>query len=93
MSLQQMQVNLVQWKCKINLIPCNPISGRDFKPSNDHNLNRFESLLRKKGFRVTVRKTRGDDINAACGQLANTALKTNKTISKIPVVSSTDTGI
>lgn len=90
---QELVKLLSNLKCKINLIPCNPISGRDFKPSNDHNLNRFESLLRKKGFRVTVRKTRGDDINAACGQLANTALKTNKTISKIPVVSSTDTGI
>lgn len=55
--------------CKINLIPFNafPCSGYD-RPSNNA-VRRFQEILQQKGFNVTVRKTRGDDINAACGQL------------------------
>ena len=56
-------------ECKINLIPFNPFpnSGYD-KPSNNQ-VRRFQKVLADDGYTVTVRTTRGDDIDAACGQL------------------------
>ena len=67
--------------CKINLIPFNPHPGSDYdKPSNSR-VDRFQKTLMKYGFTVTIRKTRGDDIDAACGQLAGDVLdKTKRTL-------------
>lgn len=56
--------------CKINLIPFNPFPGTDFKRVTNTALNRFRDILHRDGYTVTVRTTRGDDIAAACGQLA-----------------------
>ena len=54
---------------KINLIPFNPFPGIKYiKPSNNQ-IHRFRETLAGYGYTVTVRKTRGDDIDAACGQL------------------------
>ena len=55
---------------KINLIPFNPFSGNDFRRSAAATIGQFQSRLRNRGLIVTTRKTRGDDIDAACGQLA-----------------------
>lgn len=55
---------------KLNLIPFNPFSGTDYKRSKSEQISLFKDYLAKKGFNVTVRKTRGEDIDAACGQLA-----------------------
>jgi 23S rRNA (adenine2503-C2)-methyltransferase len=55
--------------CKINLIPFNPFPGSDFRRSQEGAINKFRDILLKAGFVATVRKTRGDDIDAACGQL------------------------
>ena len=74
---------LKQIDCKINLIPCNPIKDASFMPSSQKKLMAFQSTLQKQGYHVTIRKTRGDDINAACGQLAETFLKTNKSLVSI----------
>jgi len=53
------------------LIPFNPFPGNDYtKPSNSR-VDRFNKVLMEYGYTVIVRKTRGDDIDAACGQLAN----------------------
>lgn len=56
--------------CKINLIPFNPIANSDYKTVSNNALHRFREILQKAGHTVTVRTTRGDDIQAACGQLA-----------------------
>lgn len=56
--------------CKINLIPFNPIENTEYKRVSNNALHRFRDILHKAGHTVTVRTTRGDDINAACGQLA-----------------------
>ncbi|MGB2102666.1 MAG: 23S rRNA (adenine(2503)-C(2))-methyltransferase RlmN [Porticoccaceae bacterium] len=56
--------------CKINLIPFNPFPGSDYKRVTNTALNRFRDILQGEGYTVTVRTTRGDDIAAACGQLA-----------------------
>jgi len=56
--------------CKFNLIPFNPFPGSGLKRSTDARIRLFSSRLMDAGLVTTVRKTRGDDIDAACGQLA-----------------------
>ena len=55
---------------KVNLIPFNPFPGTDFTRSPDTVIERFQNRLRHHGVVATTRRTRGDDIDAACGQLA-----------------------
>ena len=55
---------------KINLIPFNPFPGTDYVCSSKTVITRFQQQLIDAGLVATVRKTRGDDIVAACGQLA-----------------------
>ena len=55
---------------KVNLIMYNPVAGTGFGPSGEARLDAFISVLVSKGVRVTVRRSRGQDIDAACGQLA-----------------------
>lgn len=55
---------------KVNLIPFNPFDGNDFARSERSRIAEFQNRLRQKGLVVTTRKTRGEDIDAACGQLA-----------------------
>ena len=56
--------------CKINLIPFNPFPAAGFERSGPECIRRFAGILQAAGLTVTTRKTRGDDIAAACGQLA-----------------------
>jgi 23S rRNA (adenine2503-C2)-methyltransferase len=56
--------------CKINLIPFNPFPQTEFRRSPPERIRRFAEILQRKGITVTTRKTRGDAIDAACGQLA-----------------------
>ncbi|MCW3481366.1 23S rRNA (adenine(2503)-C(2))-methyltransferase RlmN [Neisseriaceae bacterium JH1-16] len=56
--------------CKFNLIPFNPFPNSGYGRSSNNAIHAFRSILQEAGFVVTVRKTRGDDIDAACGQLA-----------------------
>jgi len=56
--------------CKINLIPFNPFPGSDYKKVSNNRLHAFRRILDEADYIVTVRTTRGDDIAAACGQLA-----------------------
>jgi 23S rRNA (adenine2503-C2)-methyltransferase len=55
---------------KVNLIPFNPFSGTEFRRSSADTIRHFQERLRQRGLVATTRKTRGDDIDAACGQLA-----------------------
>jgi 23S rRNA (adenine2503-C2)-methyltransferase len=56
--------------CKINLIPFNPFPASGLKRSSRERVDAFARVLQGAGIVTTVRKTRGDDIDAACGQLA-----------------------
>ena len=56
--------------CKFNLIPFNPFPNSGYNRSSNQNIRVFREILQEAGLVVTVRKTRGDDIDAACGQLA-----------------------
>ncbi|WP_392552540.1 bifunctional tRNA (adenosine(37)-C2)-methyltransferase TrmG/ribosomal RNA large subunit methyltransferase RlmN [Orbus wheelerorum] len=64
--------------CKINLIPWNPFPGAPYSRSSNTRIDRFMKTLMEYGFTVIVRKTRGDDIDAACGQLAGDVLDRTK---------------
>ena len=67
---RELAVLLKDLPCKINLIPFNPFPGSEYKRVTNTALNRFRDILANEGYTVTVRTTRGDDIAAACGQLA-----------------------
>jgi 23S rRNA (adenine2503-C2)-methyltransferase len=69
--------------CKINLIPFNPFPGVDYQRSSPEAITRFRDVLMQAGLVTTVRKTRGEDIAAACGQLAGRVLdRTRRTESR-----------
>jgi 23S rRNA (adenine2503-C2)-methyltransferase len=59
-----------QLRCKLNLIPFNPFPASGLVRSPQHRVQAFAKILIDAGIVTTVRKTRGDDIDAACGQLA-----------------------
>lgn len=56
--------------CKVNIIEYNPIAFADFLNAEEDKIDRFAALLRKEGITTNVRRSRGKDIDAACGQLA-----------------------
>lgn len=64
--------------CKINLIPWNPFPEAPYGKSSNSRVDRFQKTLMEYGFTVIVRKTRGDDIDAACGQLAGDVIDRTK---------------
>lgn len=57
-------------RCKVNVIPFNPFPGAAFGAPSEAEIERFSGILSGKSVRVTVRRSRGGDIDAACGQLA-----------------------
>ncbi|MFS1524221.1 23S rRNA (adenine(2503)-C(2))-methyltransferase RlmN [Microbulbifer sp. 2304DJ12-6] len=67
---QQLAELLRDVPVKINLIPFNPFELSSYQRVSNNALRRFQQILLDKGFTVTVRTTRGGDIDAACGQLA-----------------------
>ncbi|HEX6154598.1 MAG TPA: 23S rRNA (adenine(2503)-C(2))-methyltransferase RlmN [Burkholderiales bacterium] len=68
-------------KSKFNLIPFNPFPRSAFKRSSPERIRRFADILARAGLTATTRKTRGDDIAAACGQLAgDVADRTRRTV-------------
>ena len=68
---------------KINLIPWNPFPGAPYARCSNTRIDRFMKTLMGYGFTVIVRKTRGDDIDAACGQLAGEVVdRTKRTLYK-----------
>ncbi|HEY3180871.1 MAG TPA: 23S rRNA (adenine(2503)-C(2))-methyltransferase RlmN [Casimicrobiaceae bacterium] len=74
--------------CKVNLIPFNPFPGTEFRTSPRERILAFQRTLIDGGIVTTIRKTRGDDIDAACGQLAGRVQdRTKRKLgSRIPVV-------
>lgn len=61
---------LLERPAKVNLIPFNPFEGNGYRRSSRDTIRRFQDRLRERGLVATTRKTRGEDIDAACGQLA-----------------------
>ncbi|MBZ4201036.1 MAG: 23S rRNA (adenine(2503)-C(2))-methyltransferase RlmN [Methylotenera sp.] len=75
---QQLIALLRQVPCKLNLIPFNPFPNSGYGTSKPHQIRVFRDMLMQAGYVVTVRKTRGEDIDAACGQLAGKVLDKTK---------------
>ena len=66
---EELAGRLKGWLAHVNLIPLNEVEGRAHKKARGENIRRFKEILERKGVAVTVRRTLGDDIDAACGQL------------------------
>ena len=56
---------------KLNLIEFNPLSNKDFKSASKESIEKFSKIIQKAGFLSLFRRSRGRDINASCGSLAN----------------------
>ena len=63
--------------CHINLIPINPVKGKEYKRSELSNINEFIKIIRESGLPVTLRRELGTDIQGACGQLRKSYLSDN----------------
>lgn len=73
---------LTDTPCKINLIPFNPYPGSPYTCSSNSRIDRFSKVLMEYGLIVVVRRTRGDDIDAACGQLVGEVVDRTKRMLK-----------
>jgi 23S rRNA (adenine2503-C2)-methyltransferase len=68
--------------CKINLIPFNPYPGSPYTCSSNSRMDRFAKVLMEYDYTVVIRKTRGEDIDAACGQLVGDVVDRTKRLLK-----------
>lgn len=66
---KELAKNLKYMLCHVNLIPVNAVKERDYEKTNDKNIENFAKILQNKGLEVTIRRSLGSSINAACGQL------------------------
>lgn len=66
---EELSARLKGWLTHVNLIPLNEVEGREYRKAQDSNIRRFREILERSGVAVTVRRTLGSDIDAACGQL------------------------
>jgi len=64
--------------CRINIIPFNKWEGSSFECSSGNRIHAFANILKNKGFDTPIRKTRGEDIMAACGQLKSASQRIKK---------------
>lgn len=67
---------------KVNLIPWNPFPGAPYTKSSNSRVDRFAKVLQDQGYTTIVRRTRGDDIDAACGQLVGDVVDRTKRMMK-----------
>jgi 23S rRNA (adenine2503-C2)-methyltransferase len=73
---------------KLNLIPFNPFPGTRFERPDEETIRRFQTIVMEAGLIATVRRTRGDDIDAACGQLkGNVSDRTRRSAMLRPALS------
>ncbi len=75
--------------CKINLIPFNPFPGTRYQRSDRTTIDAFRDILMRAGLQTVTRKTRGDDIDAACGQLAGEFKDRTKRSAKLAAIAVT----
>ena len=74
-----------QLRCKFNLIPFNPFPDSGLRRSAPERIRRFAEVLQRAGITVTTRKTRGEGIDAACGQLAGAVADRTRRARAIPI--------
>ena len=66
---KELSARMKGWLSHVNLIPLNEVKGREYKTANGKSVAAFKKILESNGVAVTVRRTLGSDIDAACGQL------------------------
>ncbi len=66
---KELASRLKGWLSHVNLIPLNEVRGREYRTANEKSVAAFKKILESSGVAVTVRRTLGSDIDAACGQL------------------------
>lgn len=82
---------LKQVPCKLNIIPFNPFPNSGYERPRADTIEHFKNVMQKSGIRTTVRRTRGEEIDAACGQLVGRVEdRTRRTAKLIPVVQTID---
>lgn len=74
---EELALRLKGMLCHVNLIPVNDVKERGNVRSTDEAINRFLSILKKRGINATIRRTLGSDINASCGQLRRKRTEVN----------------
>jgi 23S rRNA (adenine2503-C2)-methyltransferase len=79
-------------RCKFNLIPFNPFKESGLSKSDSDSVEQFANVLIQAGFVTTVRKTRGDDIDAACGQLAGDVMDRTNVVKRMAQLASSTPG-
>ena len=79
-------------RCKFNLIPFNPFKESGLSKSDLDSVEQFANVLIQAGFVTTVRKTRGDDIDAACGQLAGDVMDRTNVVNRMAQLASSTPG-
>jgi len=79
-------------RCKFNLIPFNPFKESGLSKSDSESVAQFANVLIQAGFVTTVRKTRGDDIDAACGQLAGDVMDRTNVVKRMAQLASSTPG-
>ncbi|MGN0672887.1 MAG: 23S rRNA (adenine(2503)-C(2))-methyltransferase RlmN [Anaerovoracaceae bacterium] len=70
-TANELASHLKGWQTHVNLIPLNKVEGRSYNAAVNSNIMQFKKTLENAGIAVTVRRTLGADIDAACGQLRN----------------------
>ena len=78
----QLAKTLSETPSKVNLIPFNPYPGTPYGRSSNSRMDRFSKVLQEYGITTIIRRTRGDDIDAACGQLVGEVLDRTKRMAK-----------
>lgn len=68
-AAEELARRLKDYPCTVNLIPFNPMPELGLEPSTGRDVEEFMTVLRRRGINVTLRRARGVDIHAACGQL------------------------
>lgn len=86
MHAEQVARLLQGLRCKVNLIPFNEFPGAAFQRPSPEAVQRFQAILQRHYFTATVRESRGRDIGAACGQLAEAARRLPMTLDTVPPI-------
>jgi len=68
-AAEELARRLRDFPCTVNLIPFNPVAGTDLQPPTAAGVREFFDILRRRGLNVTIRRRRGVEVEAACGQL------------------------
>lgn len=82
-SAKELSEVLKDLPCHVNLIKLNEVDGRDLKAPTSESCKKFQDYLNRFGVSATTRRTLGDDIEGACGQLRNKELQGDKVVTKI----------